>query len=220
MNVSSSSRQSIFSRAPAALTCRASLAAMLALGCALTSKADPLSPRFFTPTTAASSEAPAREAASTHDLRLGLVGSAAHLEERIAYRVSDTELGYYEDRRWTELPEQYLRRALERELFERRGLRRVVSGSAPTLDVELVSFEELRHGQPRARLGLRFSLRDDRRSLLERGLMVERPLGEVTSADAGAELAATLARVLDRAVADLAEQILRELEAADAVARP
>jgi cholesterol transport system auxiliary component len=192
----------------------------MTLSCALANKADPMSPRFFTPTGVLEPEAPVRELSSVHELRLGQVDSAAHLEERIAYRVSDTELGYYEDRRWTEPPEQYLRRALSDELFEKRGLRRVVSGSAPTLDVELVSFEELRHGQPRARLGLRFSLRDDRRSLLERALVVERPLGEAKSGDGGPELAVAMARVLDQAVADLADQIIRQLEAAQAVARP
>lgn len=216
---SSSSWQLFFSKVRDALTFGASLLGAMSLSCALTSKADPMSPRFFTPTSALGAEAAARTPSSVHELRLGLVGSAAHLEERIAYRLSDTELGYYEDRRWTEPPEQYLRRALEGELFEKRGFRRVVSGSAPTLDVELVSFEELRHGEPRARLGLRFSLRDDRRSLLERTLVVERPLG-AASGDGGPELAVAMARVLDEAVAEVAEQIIRQLGASEAVARP
>ena len=215
-----SSWPSCFSRSRGAVPFGASFLAVMALSCALTSKADPLSPRYFTPTSALGSQAPAREPSSVHELRLGQVDSAAHLEERIAYRVSDTELGYYEDRRWTEPPEQYLRRALEGELFEERGLRRVISGSAPTLDVELVSFEELRHGPPRARLALRFSLRDERRSLLERALVVERPLGATKPGDNGPELAAAMARVLDQAVADVAEQIIRELETAARVARP
>lgn len=207
------------SRARAALTLGSSLLGAMTLSCALTSKADPLSPRFFTPTSASGAGGPAREPSSVRELRLGRVDSAAHLEERIAYRVSDTELGYYEDRRWTEPPEQYLRRALEGELFEKRRLRRMVSGSAPTLDVELVSFEELRHGTPRARLGLRFSLRDEQGALLERALVVERPLGE-TQGDGGSELAAAMARALDQAVSDVADQIIQKLEAVAALARP
>ena len=86
-----SSWQSFFSRARVALTFGASILGAMTLSCALTSKANPMSPRFFTPTGVLESEAPVRELSSVHELRLGQVDSAAHLEERIAYRVSDTE---------------------------------------------------------------------------------------------------------------------------------
>lgn len=189
------------------------LAAMLGGGaCALASKAEPLSPRYFSPAPAAG-EGGAGAAQPHLEVRLGQIESAAHLEERIAYRVSDTELGYYEDRRWTEPPDGYVRRQLLHELFEVRGVRRIISGAGTTLDVELVSFEEVRAGKPRARLGLRFSLRDDRRSLLEQALLVEEPLGDVAADDAGRALAEAMAVALTRAVNDVAEQVVRQLEA-------
>jgi cholesterol transport system auxiliary component len=182
-------------------------------GCALLSKSERMSPRYFSPSSDLTGADAAKQPRSALSLRLGMIDSAAHLEERIAYRLSDTELGYYDDRRWTEPPEEYLRRALGHELFETRGLSRVVAGLAPTLDVELVSFEQIRHGAPRARVALRFSLRDDRRALLERALVVEQPLSaEVAQSDAE-PLAVALSQALSQAVAQLADLTVERLEA-------
>ena len=114
----------------------------LPMGCALTSKADVVSPRYFSPEPAAGTRSP--KATDKLELRLGQVSSASHLDERIAYRVGGAEMGFYDDRRWTENPEAYLRRALERDLFEERGLSRIVTGGTPILDIELTAFEELR----------------------------------------------------------------------------
>ncbi|MEO7328863.1 MAG: hypothetical protein ABI193_09815, partial [Minicystis sp.] len=72
------------------------------------------------------------------------MSGAAYLDERLVYRDSVYELGYYQERRWTEEPSHYLARRLGRVLFEERGIRQVVGGSAPTLEVELTSFEEIR----------------------------------------------------------------------------
>jgi ABC-type uncharacterized transport system auxiliary subunit len=177
-------------------------------GCALMSKGEALSPRFFSPTLEAAPEPSAPESAPL-ELRVGRIEPASHLEERIAYRVSATELAYYEERRWTEPPEQFVRRALESELFERRGFRRVVSGAAPTLDVEVLSFEELRMGTPRARLSLLITLRDERRVLFERTLSVEAPLA---GSDPGPALAEAMAEALSDATRRVAEQVGTELE--------
>ncbi|HYJ08617.1 MAG TPA: hypothetical protein VEX18_06400, partial [Polyangiaceae bacterium] len=78
--------------------------------CALTSKADAMTPRYFNPQLAAVSRSQA--APRPFELRLGQVSSAAHLDERISFRINASEVGFYDDRRWTELPEAYLRRAL------------------------------------------------------------------------------------------------------------
>ncbi len=181
-------------------------------GCAIFSKAEQMSPRYFSPATDLVRGGAKPGESSGLELRLGQIDSAAHLEERIAYRLSDTELGYYQDRRWTEPPEQYLRRALGHELFERRGLARVVAGAAPTLDVELVSFEQLRHGSPRARVALRFSLRDERRSLLERAIVVEEALGSGVAKEEAEQLAQALSSALTRAVTELADLTVQQLE--------
>lgn len=195
-----------------------SLSALLALalctqGCALLSKGEPLSPRYFSPELGPSAAPEHGAPGSTLELRLGRMGAAAYLEERIAYRLSETELGYYEDRRWTEPPEEFLRRALGRALFEERGLSRVVSGLAPTLEVELVGFEELRYGASRARVTLRVSLADARRVLLERAITVERAIPDGEPKEAPVRLALAMSKALSRAAADAADAVIAALAA-------
>jgi cholesterol transport system auxiliary component len=192
------------------------LCSSLHLGCALASKGEALSPRYFNPQVEGTPSA--EPAPAPFELRLGQVASASHLDERISYRMSPSEVGFYDDRRWTELPEAYLRRALERELFERRGLTRVVSGSAPVLDVELTAFEELRAPRHQVRVSLTFSLRDERRSLLERSLELEAPLeGE---GDEAQRVAATLAKTLGAAVRAASAQVVQSLAAPPAKVAP
>lgn len=180
--------------------------------CALTSKADALSPRYFNPQLASRMSSAA--AAQPFELRLGQVSSASHLDERISYRISAAEVGFYDDRRWTEIPEAFLRRALERELFEERRLTRVVSGLAPVLDVELTSFEEVRANPAKARISLTFSLRDERRSLVERSLELEQPVGEQDRSDAAQVLAQALAVTLARAVQMVGDEVVARLSQA------
>jgi ABC-type uncharacterized transport system auxiliary subunit len=189
-----------------------------ASGCALMSKGEALSPRYFSPQLEPPPAAAQREAQAP-ELRIGRIDPAAHVEVRIAYRVSDTELAYYDDRRWTEPPEEFVRRALEEELFERRGFQRVISGAAPTLDVEVLSFEEVRGGEPRARLTLAVTLRDERRALLDRTISVDVPFapasskggGKADDADAGPALAQAMAGALASATRQVADQVSSQL---------
>jgi cholesterol transport system auxiliary component len=183
-------------------------------GCALTSKADALYPRFFSPEPAAAQASTPAPSGAPLALRLGQVEAASYVEERFAYRLEPTELSYYEDRRWTEPPERYLRRALERELFQERGIRRTVSGPGSTLDVELTAFEELRGAPARVRLALSFSLHDERQSQLERRVVIERPLPPNTRNASARDVTAALALALTAAVLDISEQVTRELRAA------
>jgi cholesterol transport system auxiliary component len=189
------------------------LCAVLA-GCALTSKGTALAPRYFSPDLPGSAAPlPALPQGEPLELRLGAVGAASHLDERISYRIHASELGYYEERRWTEHPEEYLRRALEAELFDRRHLRRVVSGPAVTLDAELTAFEELRERDGRVRLELRFTLHDDRKALLEKRVVVERPLAADGGADRAQRVASALGAALAVAVTELSDDLTRALEA-------
>jgi cholesterol transport system auxiliary component len=182
--------------------------------CALTSKGTALSPRYFSPELGAPPATFPAPAGESLALRLGTVEAASHLEERMAYRIHASELGYEEERRWTERPEEYLRRALEEELFERRHLRRIVSGAGPTLDVELFAFEELRGPTPRVRLALRFTLHDARQSSLERSLTVERPLAPPSRDTLHAQLVASaLGAALMSAVAEVADEVSQKLVA-------
>jgi cholesterol transport system auxiliary component len=181
------------------------------VSCALTSKADALSLRYFNPQSAAATRSEA--APAPFELRLGQVSSAAHLDERISYRISAAEVGFYDDRRWTELPESYLRRALERELFQQRGLTRVVSGVAPVLDVELTAFEELRRQPQKVRVTLTFSLRDERRSLLERSLELEESVAS-EGGDEPQRVAQALTTTLAVAVRTVGADVVQRLAAA------
>lgn len=184
---------------------RAALAALVALalaGCALTQKGDPLSVRWFTPeterprlTSAAAPAAPAPAAdANAPPLRLGGVTSGRHLRERIVYRDPSFEVGFYDDRRWTERPEVYVRHALARKLFDEGAATPVVGGDVPVLDVEVLAFEELRRAGGRAgRVSLRLVLHDDRRVFAEDTVTVDEP----AEGDRPAAVVAAIAQALD-----------------------
>ncbi len=186
--------------------------------CALTSKADALSPRYFSPQPVDAVSSP--KAPRAYELRLGQVSSASHLDERIAYRVGGSEMGFYDDRRWTEIPEAYLRRALERDLFEERGLSRIVTGEGPTLDVELTAFEELRGSPEAARVTLTFSLRDGRTSFIERTLDVEQPVLNRLAADPVQRLTQTMTEALRDAVRQIGDEVVARLSAPQAAPKP
>jgi cholesterol transport system auxiliary component len=181
--------------------------------CALTSKGDALYPRFFSPEPEPkASELPAPSGPPL-ELRLGQVEAASYLEQRISYRLRPSELAYYEDRRWTEAPEHYLRRALAHEFFERRHLRRIISGRGATLDVELTAFEELRGPPAKVRLALRYTVHEHGHSSLERSLVVERPLSGTNEQDPARQIAAALAVALTEAVSKLSEEVTSTLRA-------
>jgi cholesterol transport system auxiliary component len=138
----------------------------------------------------------------------------------MAYRVSPSELGYYEDERWTEQPYEYLRRALERELFERRHLRRIVTGAADTLDVELTAFEELRTPAPHVRLALTYVLHDQHESVLEQSVAIERSLPPGTDANRPERVAEALGAALGDAVTRISDAVTEDLRAASAPSAP
>jgi cholesterol transport system auxiliary component len=181
-------------------------------GCALTSKATAVDARFFSPDFVAPAARPVPAEPAPLELRLGTVEAASHLEERMAYRIHTSELGYLDDRRWSERPEEYVRRALERELFERQHIRRVLSGAATTLDVELTAFEEVRGPGPRVRLALGFRLHDDRQVSLERSLVVEVPLVADGDMDHAQRVASALGLALAKAVAEVGTEVVSNLQ--------
>src|SRR5688572_26651074 len=94
--------------------------ACLLSGCALLGKSEAFVPRYFSPDTSSHGKPKAASAARADGalLKLGRITAASYLGERIVFRDSNYELNFYEERRWTERPEDYLRRALSRALFE------------------------------------------------------------------------------------------------------
>jgi cholesterol transport system auxiliary component len=199
---------------------RALLLGCLASGCALLTKADPLTPRYFSaepsgtgPATGGSVTAlPGNSSAAARELKLGRVTSASYLGERLVFRGSPYELGFYEDRRWTEKPEAYFRRALSRALYEQGGgFRRVVSGAGPTLDCELVEFAELRSPAHVARARATFVLYDSRSVRTEATVAVELPIPtskkEAEPAESVAALSLALTSVVDEIVRRVSENL-------------
>ncbi len=198
-------------------------AASLLGACALTSKSEPLLTRYFSPDYIG---APPRQAvpastaaAGTGQLRLGDVRGGSHLRERILYRDANETLGYYEQRRWTERPEDYVRRALARALFEERGMQRVVAGAAPTLEVELVAFEEIRAPQRKVRLETVILLHDERVVHLEETVTIERPVRSSDPEDLGAVVQA-MAEALRLSVTYIADRVTAEVAAMSQPAAP
>jgi cholesterol transport system auxiliary component len=190
------------------------VATLAAAGCALTSKSDPLLPRYFSPERHGEVAGPAR--ASTKppgELKLGRIEGASHLDERLVFRDSPNELGYYAERRWTEEPDEYLKRRLTRVLFEQRGVRHVVGGAAATLDVHLDAFEEVRAPKRVARVQVKVTLRDARLVLWEETLTIEQPIGAPKNGDVADAVVTALGESLRIAVDRIADGVVRELAA-------
>lgn len=185
-------------------------AIVLSGGCALTNKADPLSLRYFSPP---AQNAEVQPASSVNEpgaeppivLRVNRVEVASHLTETIAYRIGESEVGYYDTLRWTEAPEVYLERALQDALFSRGEMRRGVSDGMYTLSVALDSFEELKYGSPRVLVSVYVSIANDRLIAQERRLKAE--VAVIGNRD---EVALTQA--FGQALQDVAEQVRREVK--------
>ena len=179
-------------------------------GCAIFSKGEVTSRRYFSPDLPlATAKVGAKR--SGVELRLGRVSAGTYIGDKIVYRESNYEVGYYDERLWTEKPDAYLRRALTRKLFEEEGLRNVVSGAAPTLDVELISFEEVRAPEHIALVRIAMSLHDDRVNLMQRTIAVQRPIAVTPKAGEADAVAQGLGEALRAAVDDVTTQVLARL---------
>jgi cholesterol transport system auxiliary component len=172
-------------------------------GCALTSRSTPVELRYFVPpihaATAVAGEGPL--------LRLGRVTPTTLLRERILHRDTEVELGRYETLRWTDRPEAYVRRALERALFDSHRFAQAVGGDAPTLDVDVLAFEEVRRGARRfGRVVLAYDLRDEQRVLAHGTVAIEREAAPNIDA-----VVAAIGDALDAATAELARRLRQPL---------
>jgi cholesterol transport system auxiliary component len=197
-----------------ALLC--ALASGLLVSCALLSKAEPIVPRYFTPENTERRAAPPASPLATLRLRLGTVESGAQLRERMMFRSSAQELGYYPERRWTERPEAYLRRGLVRVLFEERGLFQMTSGSAPTLDAELIAFEVRPSPQPKVRVQVVIALDDAHSGKTSRTITVDHAVRSAhTDDNADAEVEA-MGNALQSCLTQVADIVVASLQAAPA----
>jgi uncharacterized lipoprotein YmbA len=188
--------------------------ALTMLGCALTSKSDPTILRYYSldaprhrepgPSPPPTADPPAR-------LRVGRINAALYIRDRLAFRESDVAIGYYEDFRWTERPESYVRRDLARALFEEDGVEEIIAGGGLTLDVDLDSFEEVREKHA-AIVRLSWQLRDDTTVLLRRTVTVQRPLeGDTKDTSSHAALAIALSQALEDGIDQIARAVVPNL---------
>jgi cholesterol transport system auxiliary component len=181
--------------------------------CALLSKGEVGERRFYSPESTTPS-ARAAVAPANVELRLGRVTAGACGSERMMFRQSPFEVGFSDERRWTEKPEVYLRRALSRVLFEEQGLRSVVRGPAPVLDVELLEFEEVLAPAHVGRVKVSWALSDERVVSAQQTLTFERPVAASKSDGEGEAVAQALSGALADAVDALAATVRTALTTA------
>jgi ABC-type uncharacterized transport system auxiliary subunit len=196
------------------LAAAVALAASTALvGCVDLGPRESSPPRYFEPALANPPGPTPQPAADAPVLRLLPVGSAVHLERRMVWRRSEVEAGYWEDRRWLELPATYLERAAARTLFGTGRLRRTEVRDSPALALELLAFEEEREPEHRARVSVAVRLRDPAgvcrlEGCFERSVPVPEDRAEA--------VARALGDALDAVAAELADAVLSVLSPAPA----
>jgi ABC-type uncharacterized transport system auxiliary subunit len=130
----------------------------------------PVPPRYFAPDVPAPRDAPAPVR-----VRLGIVRSPIFLRESITWRSSEVEFGFYDQRRWTELPSTYVERALFHELFPAGGPM-PVTDDVPVLTADVRAFEEVLAPVHEARVAIAVLVADSRCVWLRRTFDATRPL--------------------------------------------
>jgi cholesterol transport system auxiliary component len=180
------------------------LAGLAAAGCALTSKGTPVEVSWYTPELVQPSEV---NPASAPLLLLGYVRSGTALGQRIVWGDGAFQVGFYEDRRWTERPSEFVSRALRRALFESHRFQPALD-AGPRLEVELVSFQEILTPEAHAgRVVLHVQLAADR-VLFDDTISEEEPVAGPRFED----VVAAISRALDAASEEVARRALVALQ--------
>lgn len=182
------------------------------LGCALTEKAEVLDVHYYSADTqrapATATPAPttpavpgADEQAAPPPLRLGRVSAGSHLGKKLVYRSSSVELGMYDDKRWTERPDEYVRRSVGSALFDTQRATQSLGADAPMLDLEILAFEEIAEKDKphKGRVSVRYSLHDEQHVLGSDVVTVE--------LDAASEDTGQIVRAISRALAQVSERV-------------
>jgi cholesterol transport system auxiliary component len=188
-------------------------------GCALLSRSEPMQIRYFTLEDAARSM-PRTQTNSSMELRLGRVDASGDLGDEMAVRTGRNEIEFREDRRWTEKPEQFLRRGLERALFQERGLTRAYSGIVPTLDVELTELAEVEGQAPKARVRALAHLHDERRGLCDDTFIIEQPIIASAKDEHASQTVQALSVALHTAISEVSDKVVQCLSHVAAAAKP
>jgi len=187
------------------------LVGLLALGGCLLRTPDP--PRFFRPASATLAVAAGDGADPTTTdgipVRVRTIRSAPFLGERIVWRVSDVEYGFYEQRRWIDLPAHYVERALRIRLRSTPGLRLTNDVRAAALNVNVRAFDDLLAPTHAANVALAVVLEDPARGpLLERTFSAQANIGD----DDSEAMAKAMGQALDDVVAQVADAVKLSLQ--------
>lgn len=181
------------------------LAASSGMGCALTQKSTPTPLRYFTLERLDDPAVTSPDTTFPTRVRLGRVTSSENLRKRIVLRRDAHELAEYETLRWTENPEEYVRRRAARALFELRPVAAPDGKRDPVLDLELVGCEEIRRGEKRAgRVVVIAQLSDPSGSVVFRRTFAS------TREAGGSEIGAIVAAI-DMALDDVVERVVAAL---------
>ncbi len=187
------------------------LALLVSSSCSLLGPSTTVDVRTFTPELPQGPTGlvdPPEQESTAPRLRLPPVRSGANLRTRIVHRVSKTEVDAYEDLRWTENPEEYVRRSLAHALFSEHPVVEAVRGEAPTLTVELVAFEEVgKAGCRRGRVKLLYRLEDGDAVRTSGTVTIERAAPE----DSIEGVVTAISHAMDAASARLATVIAQSL---------
>jgi hypothetical protein len=192
--------------------------ALLGSGCALLSKSDSVYVRYFTPDLSDRRETVVAPNAAANNLyvRLGPVNALSYIKDRIAFRDAD-EIGFHDLWQWTEKPESYLRRGMERALFEEHAVHQIISGPGPTLELELDAFDELRGPRHVARVQVTWLLHDGRTVLVQNTVTVDHLVPGAADAKAPEPLVSAMSMALADVIAEIVAGITPELSRASAL---
>lgn len=179
---------------------------LLVAACALTKKSEPIEVHYYTPMVPTGTQTPAHEAPRAR-VRLGRIWSSSHLRYAIAQRNSPVELTLYDFDRWTDTPDVFVKRSLERALFQVRPIEQVTSGIAVSLDVDVIAFEEVK-SPPGGRVQLRYSLRNERSVIAADTVTVVRKARGAALADT----VVAIGEALDDATALVGDRVLDAVE--------
>jgi len=180
-------------------------------GCFLRS---PAAPRFFRPASAILDAAPednARPPATgSIAIRIRGVRSEPFLRERVVWRVSEVEYGLYEQRRWIDLPEHYVERALRARLRATPGLRLTNDVRAVALRVDVLAFDDVLAPTHAADVALNVAVDDP-----VRGRVFMRTFDARVGIEDGdpASMAKAMGQALDEAIAQVADAVRAVVDA-------
>jgi len=170
-------------------------------------------PRFFRPASATLDAAAGDEAVPPATegipIRLRAVRSEPFLRERIVWRVSEVEYGFYEQRRWIDLPAHYVDRALRIRLRSTPGLRLTNDPRAAAIYVDVLAFDDLLMPTHAASVTLAVALEDPTRGRpWERTFSARANIGD----DDPTSMARAMGQALDEAVAQVADAVKLDLD--------